>query len=118
MLMDRINQRQAELEELKVQLTIEESKKVYLTEPQILPFIDYVSETAFEDVNKKRAIINIFVNCVYLYDDHYTLILNTGKKPVSKENIPFEEIKAALNAENKPVSDCSSMSSSAPPCKI
>ena len=117
MLMDRINQRQAELEELKVQLTVEESKKVYLTEPQILAFLDHVSETAFEDVNKKRAIINIFVNCVYLYDDHYTLILNTGKKPVSKENIPFEDIKAALNTENKPVSDCSSMSSSAPPTK-
>ena len=115
MLMERINQRQAELEELKVQLTIEESKKVYLTEPQILAFLDYVSETAFEDVNKKRAIINIFVNCVYLYDDHYKLILNTGKKPVSKENIPFEDIKAALNAEKKQISDCSSMSSSAPP---
>lgn len=115
MLMERINQRQAELDELKVQLTVEESKKVYLTEPQILAFLDYVSETAFEDVNKKRAIINIFVNSVYLYDDHYKLILNTGKKPVSKENIPFEDIKAALNAENKQISDCSSMSSSAPP---
>ena len=78
MLMDRINQRQTELEELKIQLTVEESKKVYLTEPQILAFLDYVSETAFDDVNKKRAIINIFVNSVYLYDDHYTLILSTS----------------------------------------
>ena len=43
------------------------SKAEYLTEPQILAFLDYVSETAFEDVNKKRAIINNFVNCVYLY---------------------------------------------------
>lgn len=72
-----------------------------MTEPQILAFLDYVSETAFDDAKKKRAIINAFVNLVYLYDDHYSLILNTGKKPVSKENVPLEEIEAALNSKNR-----------------
>ena len=89
MLMDRIDQRQSELEALKVQFAVVESKKVYLTEPQILAFLDYVSETAFDDVNKKRAIINIFVNSIYLYDDHYTLILNTGKSRYQKKTSPL-----------------------------
>ena len=115
MLMERINQRQAELDNLKIQLTVEESKKVYLTEPQIWAFLDYVSETAFDDIKRKRALINIFVNSVYLYDDHYTLILNTGKKPISKENIPLEDIRAALNTETTALSKCSPMSASAPP---
>ena len=118
MMMERINQRQAELDNLKIQLTVEESKKVYLTEPQIWAFLDYVSETAFDDINRKRALINIFVNSVYLYDDHYTLILNTGKKPISKENIPLEDIRAALNTETTALSKCSPMSASAPPNEI
>ena len=117
-LMDRIEQRQEELDDLKAQLAVEENKKVFMTEPQVYAFLDYVTERAFEDVNKKRAIINIFVYSVYLYDDHFNIIFNTSKKPLSKENIPFEDIRAALNAENKPICECSSLQTSAPPRRI
>jgi hypothetical protein len=115
MLMERIEKRQAELDDLKTQLAVEENKKVYLTEAQIYAFLDYVSKTVFDDVNKKRAIINIFVHSVYLYDDHFNIIFNTAKKPLTKENIPLEDIRAALNADNKPIEECSSLQTSVPP---
>ena len=115
MLMERIEKRQAELDDLKTQLAVEENKKVYLTEAQIYAFLDYVSKTVFDDVNKKRAIINIFVHSVYLYDNHFNIIFNTAKKPLTEENIPLEDIRATLNAENKPVGECSSLQTSVPP---
>ena len=114
-LMDRIEQRQEELDGFKAQLAVEENKKVYMTEAQIYAFLDYVTERAFEDVNKKRVIINIFVHSVYLYDDHFNIIFNTSRKPLSKENIPLEDIRAVLNGDTKPDCNGSSMQTSAPP---
>ena len=70
--------KKAELEE---QLAIEQNKKICLTEPQIHAFLDYVCEMPADDVNKRRAIINIFVHSIYLYDDNFTLIINASKKP-------------------------------------
>ena len=115
MLMERINKRQDELDDLKAQLAVEENKKVYLSEAQIYAFLDYVSKTVYNDVNKKRAIINIFVHSVFLYDDHFNIVFNTSKKPVSKDNIPYEDIQAVLNAEDKPVCEGSSLQTSVPP---
>ena len=34
-----------------------------------------------DDVNKRRAINNIFVHSIYLYDDLFTLIINAKKNP-------------------------------------
>lgn len=33
-----------------------------------------------------------YEHSVYLYDDHFTLIINASKKPMDIENIPLEEI--------------------------
>ncbi len=81
MLTDRLNKRMAEKADLEAQLAIEENKKITLTEAQILAFLDYVCEMPADDVNKRRAIINIFVHSIYLYDSHFTLIINASKKP-------------------------------------
>lgn len=71
-----------------------------------------------DDVNKRRALINIFVHSVYLYDDHFTIIINASKKPLSIENIPFDEIEEAFEGENEGKEVCSSMTIPAPPKTI
>ncbi len=115
MLTERINQRTAQKKELENQLAIEEHKRVYLNEAQVLAFLDYVCETPFDDFAKRRAIINIFVNAVYLYDDHFTILINASKKPVSVENIPLDEIEAAFEGENNQMEGCSSATNTVPP---
>lgn len=115
MLTERLNKRMAEKEELENQLAIEENKRIYLTEAQILAFLDYVCEMPFDDFEKRRAIINIFVHSVYLYDDHFTLIINASKKPLSIENIPIDDIESAFEGENINMDECSTMMNSAPP---
>ena len=97
MLTDRLNKRMAEKAELEAQLAIEENKKITLTEAQILAFLDYVCEMPADDVNKRRAIINIFVHSIYLYDDHFTLIINASKKPLNIDNIPLDDINDGVH---------------------
>ena len=115
MLTDRLNKRMAEKAELEAQLAIEENKKITLTEAQILAFLDYVCEMPADDVNKRRAIINIFVHSIYLYDDHFTLIINASKKPLSIDNIPLDDIETAFEGETGASEGCSSLSTPAPP---
>ena len=117
MLTERLNKRQAEKEVLEEQLAIEQNKRICLSEAQILAFLDFVCEMPLDDVNKRRAIINILVHSVYLYDDHFTLIINASKKPVSVDNIPLEEIEEAFNTEKTCTEQCSTMTSPAPPNK-
>ena len=66
-------------------------------------------------MNKRRAIINIFVHSIYLYDDHFTLIINASKKPLSIDNIPLDDIETAFESETGASEGCSSLSTPAPP---
>lgn len=115
MLTERLNKRMAEKAELEAQLAIEENKKITLTEAQILAFLDYVCEMPADDVNKRRAIINIFVHSIYLYDDHFTLIINASKKPLSIDNIPLDDIESVFEGSGGASEGCSSLSTPAPP---
>lgn len=115
LLTERLNQRQAEKEQLEAQLAIENNKKINLTEAQIVAFLDYVCEMPLDDAEKRRAIINIFVHSVYLYDDHFTIIVNTSKKPLSIDNIPLEEIDEAFEGENMQADGVSGRNPAAPP---
>ena len=98
-------------------IAVEQNKKICLTEPQIHAFLDYVCDMPADDVNKRRAIINIFVHSIYLYDDNFTLIINASKKPLSIDNIPLDDIEAALSGDTYTSAKCSSMKLSAPPKK-
>ena len=115
MLTERLNKRMAEKTELEAQLAIEENKKITLTEAQILAFLDYVCEMPADDVNKRRAIINIFVHSIYLYDDHFTLIINASKKPLSIDDVPLDDIETAFEGETGASEGCSSLNAPAPP---
>jgi len=117
MLTERLHQRQAEKAELEAQLAVETNKKMCLSEAQILAFLDYICEMPFDDVNKRRAIINIFVHSIYLYDDHFTIIINASKKPLSIDHIPLDDIEEAFEGENTGMEGCSSLTTPVPPEK-
>ena len=114
-LTERINRRKAEKEELEEQLAIEQNKRVILSEAQVLAFLNYVCELPSNDMMKRRAIVNIFVHSIYLYDDHLTLIINGSNKPVTVDDIPFDDIEAAFNGEKAAMEQCSHSSDIVPP---
>ena len=116
-LTERINRRKEEKEKLEEQLAIEQNKRVLLNEAQILAFLNYVCEMPGDDMMKRRAIINIFVHSIYLYDDHLTLIINASNKPITIDNIPLDDIEAAFSGEKGAMESCSNTSDVVPPKK-
>ena len=113
----RLIRRQAEKADLEAQLAAEKNKVLLLTEPQVYAFLDYVRSLPSDDIVKRRAIINIFVNAVYLYDDYLTLIINASKSPVSEKDIPLGGIEETLDESTAMGYSCSAQSLEAPPAQ-
>ena len=110
MITGRIEQRQQEKEQLQEQLAIEMNRQVVFTAPQIRAFLYSLKKGNVNDEINRKGIVNIFLRAIYLWDDRFTLILNGGDKPVTIEDIPFEEIEAS-NAEF----ECSRLVAPTPP---
>lgn len=66
------------------------------------------------DMMKRRAIVNIFVHSIYLYDDHLTLIINASNKPVTIDDIPLDDIEVAFSGEKSAMEQCSNTSDIVP----
>ena len=112
---ERIRQKEEERDRYLAELDKEEMKVTMLTEPQIMAFLDYVRKLPDDDIGKRRAIINIFVTAVYLYDDHLTIVFNTGSRMMEINDIPIDDIETALSGCTDAVHKCSSASTLAPP---
>ena len=116
MLSDRLTKRQEEKTRLEAELAAEMNKVLTLTQPQVYAFLDYIRSLPEDDLVKRKAIINIFVNAIYLYDDHLTLIINASKIPVDRKNIPLDEIENAFEgAASEHSKGCSLDNLEAPP---
>lgn len=64
---------------------------------------------------KRRALVNIFINAIYLYDGYFTMILNAGNRPLSVENIPLDDIEKAFENDDVGCSSNSQLVADAPP---
>ena len=68
-----------------------------------------------DDINKRRAIINIFVNAIYLYDDHFDIVFNASNQMMEIKDIPIDDIETALSGCSDAVHKSSSIRHLAPP---
>lgn len=114
---ERINMREAEKRELQKQLAMEQRKKIGFDYLHILAYLDYIRSLSNQDTVKKKALINIFVNSIYLYDDYYTIVLNGGNTSLTIENIPFRSIEKRFKTGVSGTFCSSSVVPSAPPYK-
>lgn len=96
----RITQKRADLEKAKIQLAIEQSKLVNLTEEQIKFFLEDLRNGDLNDIKYRKTLVNIFVNRIYLHDDKYTIIFNVGIKKITVNNILLEEIDTNFKKAN------------------
>ena len=112
---ERINKREAEKKELEKQLAIEKRKKIGFDYDQILAYLDYIKSLSCTSIVKRKALVTIFVNRIYLYDEYFTLILNGGNSTLTIENIPLNSIENKFNSDNNGTFFSSPIDSSAPP---
>ncbi|MDR1629169.1 MAG: recombinase family protein [Oscillospiraceae bacterium] len=91
--------------ELEKDLAIEKSHSFIPSEEQLRTFFRVLKAGDKDDLKTRKALIDIFINAVYLYDDNngrnrkITVVFNSGKRPVTIENIPIDDI--SLNFERQ-----------------
>ncbi|MCD8331427.1 MAG: zinc ribbon domain-containing protein [Oscillospiraceae bacterium] len=115
MITERINNREAEKKELEKQLGIEIKKQSSMECSDILSFLDDLRLLPNDNEFKRRALINIFINMVYLHGEYFTLILSAGNRPLSVENIPLDDIEETFAADDVGCSSHSQLVADAPP---
>lgn len=110
MIFSEIHKLAASQESLKVQLAKELSKVLTLTEPEIRFFLSNLAKGNPSENRHRKALVNIFINRIYLYDDgHADIYFNTQNEPFTFDvnNINFDTVPphdgslAALNGSPK-----------------
>lgn len=114
-LLKRIQQNNIELTEIELQIQKEQSNEVVLTEAQMKAFLMSVKNGAARN-NKAsgKLLIDVLVNCIYLYDDKITYVFNVGEQTVEIT----EEVLADIEANTSFLPENSStIELLAPPCE-
>ena len=62
-----------EKRELQKQLAIEQQKNAVYDYLHILAYLDYVLSSNCEDTEKRKDLITMFVDSIYLFDNHYSI---------------------------------------------
>ena len=102
-------------QELEKQLAVEVKKQSGLEYSVILSFLEYLRAMPNENDYKRKALVNIFINAIYLYDGYFTLILNAGNRSLGMENVPLDEIEVAFGDSAVNVAEGSPLVADAPP---
>ena len=116
-IMERINKRQEEKAELEAKLALENKKERSISAQEVTHFLSVLQKSNFNDPLNRRAVINIFLNKIYLYDDKFRLILNGSGQAVEIEDIMLDEMDDYFDSQNSDLAECSSVVADAPPNK-
>ncbi|MCL2077237.1 MAG: recombinase family protein [Oscillospiraceae bacterium] len=76
LLSERITQKKLEKSTLENALAREQWEKTEITESEVKFFFERLKNGDENDIKYKRALISIFINAVYLYDDHAVIFFN------------------------------------------
>lgn len=96
-----------EQEELAAKVAEEEYERPVFTKEQIVKWMTSFRDKDPSKPKTRKQIIDIFVNAIYLYDDHFTITYNTSRM---QDTVPLSAVEAAETAASG-----SSLSSFGPP---
>ena len=81
------------IKRLEESLENEMKNQVVLSEPQIRFFLNSLKKGDTSDIKYRKALITLFVNSIYLYDDKMTIVFNSGDGPVTVDDLLLSEIE-------------------------
>ncbi|MBQ2663575.1 MAG: recombinase family protein, partial [Clostridia bacterium] len=100
----RVKELKAEIDSLESSIAIEKTKTLALNEEEIKCFLTQFRDYDILNIAHRKALINMLVNRIYLYDNHdggkkksnykITVILNAGKETVEITEELYKDIKS------------------------
>ena len=105
-LTDRLTQRETELEVLKKSLKKEEAKQRIINPHTVWDFLHKLARGTIDTLKHQKMLINVFVDKIYLYDDHFTIYLNNSKKGSNVSKNEIETIEKYFSAPSSESTSC------------
>ena len=84
-----------EIEAAHRQLELEKTRHRVMTEEEVTAFLQKLAKGNVNSFQYRKALIKTFVNKVFLYDDRFTIVFNTGADPVTITDQLLETIESA-----------------------
>lgn len=89
----------AEIKELNKQLEVEKSRHFIVSEQQVIDHLTRLANGDIHDLTYRKSLIRSFVNKIFLYDDKFTIIFNTGDEEVTITDVMISKITSELSGE-------------------
>lgn len=86
---ERIAEREAEIKDLEERIEKEKRSYVGITEEQIQNYLAEIKTRCLNDKKSEKAIVNLFVERVVLYDESATIYFKTTQKYIE---VPYDEL--------------------------
>ena len=109
MISERLKKREDELDSLKKQYRREEAKQIKLDPGLIREFLSSLREQPIEDLAHQKMIVKAIIDRIYLYDDHFLIMLNhsgrkakAGKREVQEVEKYFNNISSTASYSGVP----------------
>ena len=105
---ERLAQRELELENLRKQLKREEGKQRKIDPVLARHFLEGIRSSRVESTDYDKLLVNAFIDRIYLYDDHFRILLNhsdSGSRTSNREAAEVErffDTKGSVTALDAP----------------
>ncbi len=105
----KLEQLEQEKKRLEIQIAQEQIERPIISKEQIAFWIMKFAKANFKSAEEKQALIDIFINSIYIYEDRAVIFFNykDGEKCVS-----FDNAQNIIKKTNTRINECSSFVSS------
>ena len=103
----RLSQREEELKYLQKCLKHEEAKQCTIHPWLVRDFMRKLRKRTYDTLYYQKMLVNIFVDKIFLYDDHFTLFLNNNKKHANTSKAEVETIEKYFTGVSSYTEECS-----------
>ncbi|MBR0399304.1 MAG: recombinase family protein [Mogibacterium sp.] len=100
MLADRLKQREDELASLRQQLKREESRHIHIEPETVRTFLLAIRSGDIDDIEYRRLLVRAFIDRIYLYDNHFLLLINHSGKKGKVNNKEAREIERYFDTKD------------------
>lgn len=114
-IMERLTLKKQEKTNLEIALAKAQMDTVDIDEKEVKFFFYQLQKGNVDDERSRKALIAIFINEVYLYDDKVRIIFNATDRPITIDCSLLDEIESLENAGVSGSGRCSYMKDTAPP---
>ena len=103
----RLSKREEELEYLQKCLKHEEAKQCTIQPAMVRDFMRKLRRGTYDTLKYQKMLVHIFVDKIFLYDDHFTLLLNNNKKRANTSKAEVETIEEYFAGVSSDTEECS-----------